>query len=82
MIFYMQSPQEIIAIKPDYRPLGRPQIEQLVTGVVSDGFRDYQSRAIAFGVEVRLFAVWLGAIIYTAKAVACTNVMVDQVSES
>tara|TARA_B110000908_G_scaffold83064_1_gene99499 strand:+ start:1022 stop:1252 length:231 start_codon:yes stop_codon:yes gene_type:complete len=69
VIFYMQIPQEIIAMKRACRPVSRAQIERLLTGVVSGGFRDYQVSALAVGAAVHLLAVGRGAITYSAQLV-------------
>ncbi len=55
-IFYMETTQEIIAIKRAYRALSHAQIEKFVTGVVSGKFRDYQASALLVGAVVRLLA--------------------------
>jgi thymidine phosphorylase len=69
VIFYMQIPQEIIAMKRACRPVSHAQIERLLTGVVSGGFRDYQVSALAVGAAVHLSAVGRGAITYSAQLV-------------
>ena len=68
VIFYMQIPQEIIAINRACRPVSRAQIEGLLTGVVAGGLRD-QVSALAVGAAVHLSAVGRGAITYSAQLV-------------
>jgi|TARA_B110001469_G_scaffold65246_1_gene62446 thymidine phosphorylase len=86
VIFHMLIPQEIIAMKRVYRAVSRAQMKLLVTGmvhgVVSGGFRDYQVSALVVGAVVHLSAVGRRAITYSAQPVACSNVIIDQISES
>ncbi|MFT5623040.1 MAG: thymidine phosphorylase [Bacteroidia bacterium] len=81
-IFYMLIPHEIIAIKRVYRAVSRAQKELLMSGMVSGGFRDYQVSALVVGAVVHLSTVGHRAITYSAQPVACTNVIIDQISES
>ena len=80
LIFYMQIPQEIIAIKRAYRAMSRAKIERLLTGVVSGGFRDYQVSALAVGAAFISGGAWCDHLF--GSTCTCTYVIIDRIFES